>query len=478
MQYLPIFLRLENRRCLVVGGGPVALRKIQTLLRAKAAVTVVALDCCENVSALAAEGRIVLRREAFTPAHLNGSRLVVAATGDRGINRQVSAAADACGIPVNVVDTPDLCSFVFPAIIDRDPLLVAVSSGGAAPVLARLLRSRLETLIPAGYGRLAALAERFRPAVKAAIVDPDQRRAFWERNLQGPVAELAMAGQMEPAAAMLDEALRQPRSTSGAVYLVGAGPGDPDLLTFRALRLMQQADAVVYDRLVSPEVLALCRKDASMIYAGKSRKVHTLPQQQINRLLVELAQQGKQVVRLKGGDPFIFGRGGEEIDTLMEHGIPFQVVPGITAASGCAAYAGIPLTHRDHAQSCVFVAGHRKGDRIELDWDQLVAPFQTVVIYMGLLGLETICSQLVAHGCPPERPAALIQQGTTPRQRVWTATVATLAEAVRGADVQPPTLIIIGEVVRLRRRLAWFRGSQEEGPDQSQAAPRTPPESP
>jgi uroporphyrin-III C-methyltransferase/precorrin-2 dehydrogenase/sirohydrochlorin ferrochelatase len=355
------------------------------------------------------------------------------------------------------VDQPALCSFILPSIIERAPLTVAVSSGGASPVLARLLRARLETLIPAGYGRLAALAGAFRDPVKARI-KPKERRRFWERVLQGPVAELVFNGRDDEARKALQATLEDPRLTfsGGEVSLVGAGPGDPDLLTFRALRLMQQADVVVYDRLVSQPILDLVRLEADRIYAGKEREKHTLPQEDINALLVRLAKEGKRVVRLKGGDPFIFGRGGEEIDTLAAEGIPFQVVPGITAAAGCASYAGIPLTHREHAQSVVFVTGHLQDGSLDLNWRALAQPQQTIVFYMGLLALDQLCARLAEHGLPAATPAALVQAGTTPQQRVLTGTLATLPGIVAASEVKAPTLIIIGEVVRLRERLKWF----------------------
>jgi uroporphyrin-III C-methyltransferase/precorrin-2 dehydrogenase/sirohydrochlorin ferrochelatase len=347
-----------------------------------------------------------------------------------------------------------------PSIVERAPVIVAVSSGGASPVLARLLRARLESLIPAGYGRLAALAAAFREQVKARF-RPSERRRFWERVLQGPIAELVFSGRDGEARTALEKTLGDTRLafSGGEVSLIGAGPGDPDLLTFRALRLMQQADVVVYDRLVSQPVLDLVRLEAERIYAGKERASHALPQEDINHLLIRLAREGKRVVRLKGGDPFIFGRGGEEIATLAAEGIPFQVVPGITAAAGCASYAGIPLTHRDYSQSVLFVTGHLQDGSMKLNWRALAQPRQTVVVYMGLLGIDVLCRELVAHGLPAATPAALIQQGTTPQQRVLTGNLDTLPEMVRRSKVTAPTLIIIGEVVRLRDQLKWFESA-------------------
>jgi uroporphyrin-III C-methyltransferase/precorrin-2 dehydrogenase/sirohydrochlorin ferrochelatase len=404
-----------------------------------------------------AAARIAHRAARFRDEDLDGVAVAIAATSDDAVNRSVAAAAKARRIPVNVVDQPALCSFILPSIIERTPLVVAVSSGGASPVLARLLRARLESLIPAGYGRLAALAGAFRDRVKARFKPPERRR-FWERVLQGPIAELVFSGRDAEARTALQASLEDTRLAfgGGEVSLIGAGPGDPDLLTFRALRLMQQADVVVYDRLVSRPVLDLVRLEAERIYAGKERAKHTLPQEDINHLLVRLAREGKRVVRLKGGDPFIFGRGGEEIDTLAAEGIPFQVVPGITAAAGCASYAGIPLTHRDYAQSVVFVTGHMENGSMNLNWTALAQPGQTIVFYMGLLGIEVLCRELTAHGLPAATPAALIQQGTTPQQRVLTGTLASLPAIVRDSGVKAPTLIIIGEVVTLRDRLKWF----------------------
>lgn len=459
MEFLPIFLRIKGRDCLVVGGGEVAARKAGLLLRAGARVRVVAPVLCASLQILVEEGKLTHDGREFLPQDLHGCTLVIGATDDQVVNRQIHELASLRHIPVNVVDSPELCSFILPSIVDRSPIVVAVSSGGASPVLARLLRAKLETLIPATYGRLAELAASFREQVKNKIEGLAERRVFWEKILQGPVAEMVFAGKDKAAREALQTALDKPGTdapTQGEVYLVGAGPGDPDLLTFRALRLMQQADVVLHDRLVSPEILDLVRREAERIYVGKRRALHTVRQEEINQRLVELAKEGKRVLRLKGGDPFIFGRGGEEIATLAEEGIPFQVVPGITAANGCAAYAGIPLTHRDYAQSCVFVTGHLKDDSLDLNWDALAQPQQTIVVYMGLVGVDRLCHELIAHGLNADLPAALIQQGTTRQQRVFIGTLQTLPEIVARSEVHAPTLIIIGEVVKLRDKLTWF----------------------
>ncbi|MDO9269049.1 MAG: siroheme synthase CysG [Methylobacter sp.] len=464
MDYFPVFLKLKDQACLVVGAGEIAARKIELLARAGAKITVIAKEISPTVLSLQATYNLTLLQRSFAPADLGEFRLVVSATDNTETNCLVSKTATEQNIPVNVVDNPELCSFIFPAIIDRSPIIAAVSSGGAAPVLARLLRAKIETVIPPAYGRLAGLADKFRDKVKQHIKQPAQRRIFWENVLQGSVAELVFSGKEQEAEQQLQQILlKQKENTNfGEVYLVGAGPGAPDLLTFRALRLMQQADVVVYDRLVSPEILDLTRRDAEKIYVGKQRQYHALPQESINTLLADLAKAGKRVVRLKGGDPFIFGRGGEEIETLMQQGINFQVVPGITAASGCATYSGIPLTHRDHAQSCTFVTGHLKDNSVNLNWMQLAAPNQTIVIYMGLAGLEKICQSLIAHGSPKDLPIALVQQGTTTNQRVITGTLETLPDKVAGQDIKPPTLIIIGTVVSLHDKLNWFQTSQSD----------------
>jgi uroporphyrin-III C-methyltransferase/precorrin-2 dehydrogenase/sirohydrochlorin ferrochelatase len=466
MNFLPVFLDIKGKNCLVVGGNEVAARKAALLMQAGAWVTVASPgELAPGFAQLKEQDRLVHRKQAFGPEMLDDMVLAIAADEDEALNRQVSEAARARQLPVNVVDHPELCSFIMPSIIDRSPLIIAVSSGGSSPVLARLLRARLETMIPAAYGRLASLAERFRGSVKKRFSSSAQRRMFWEKALQGPVAEMVFAGQDKAADAALQKLLESEKPEDmprGEVYLVGAGPGNPDLLTFRALRLMQQADVVVHDHLVTPAVLDMARRDAERIYVGKETSNHTLPQEGINELLVRLAKEGKRVLRLKGGDPFIFGRGGEEIATLADNGIPFQVVPGITAASGVASYAGIPLTHRDYAQSCVFVTGHLKDNSMDLDWDALARPNQTIVIYMGLLGLPVLCRELAAHGLPASTPAAIVQQGTTAHQRVVVGTLETLPALTVEAKLKPPTLIIVGNVVKLQHKLAWFEASGEE----------------
>ncbi len=460
MDYLPIFLDLKGKPCALIGGGEVAARKVNLLLKAGARVTVYAPELGSILAGMVQEGRIGYRKIVFEPSLLDDCVLAIAATDDKETNRQVYEAATARRIPVNVVDQPALCSFILPSIIDRSPVIAAVSTSGASPVLARLIRARLETLIPAAYGRLGRLVAEFRDAVKQRFQHPEARRRFWEDVLQGPIAERMLSGQEDSAREALKKRLDAADGSAkpvGEVYLVGGGPGDPDLLTFRALRLMQQADVVVYDRLVSAEVLELVRRDAERIYAGKERDHHAIPQEDINHLLVRLAREGKRVVRLKGGDPFIFGRGGEEIATLMEEGIPFQVVPGITAAAGCASYAGIPLTHRDYAQSVMFVTGHLQDGTVNLNWKAIAQPKQTIVFYMGLHGVTDICRELVRHGLPGATPAALVQQGTTRYQRVLTGNLETLPGIVEKGKVKPPTLIIVGEVVKLREKLDWFR---------------------
>lgn len=458
MQALPIFFNIAQRPCIVIGGGDVATRKVIMLRKAQGQVTVISPELCEELREMHAQGEIDYVPAEFHAEQLTSACLVIAATDDEAVNEAVSVAAKRLNIPVNVVDAPALCTFTMGSVIDRSPVVIAISSEGNAPVLARHIRSKIETMLPAAYGRIAAIAGEFRDQVKAKFSNLPARRRFWEDVLNGPLVERVLSGQEQAARELLGQLLSQQQDapTRGEVYLVGGGPGDPDLLTFRALRLMQQCDVCVYDKLVSKEVMELVRRDAELVYVGKSRDQHTLPQEEINALLAKLALDGKRVLRLKGGDPFIFGRGGEEIETLMQHGVPFQVVPGITAANGVSSYAGIPLTHRDYAQACLFITGHLKDGTIDLDWQAMARPKQTVVIYMGLVGLEQICSKLIAQGVSPEMPAAVIQQGTTQKQRVVESTLQHLAADVAAAGLKPPSLTIIGEVVKLRSRLNWF----------------------
>jgi uroporphyrin-III C-methyltransferase/precorrin-2 dehydrogenase/sirohydrochlorin ferrochelatase len=459
MNYLPIFLDLRDRTCLVVGGSETAARKAELLLRAGARIEVAAPDLHEGFARLPHADHLRRVADSFSPELLDGKDALIVVEEDAAVAKVIADAARARHIPVNVADKPALCSFILPSIIDRSPIMVAVSSGGESPVLARMLRARLETMIPAAYGRLSALASRYKDRVRSAI-KPQQRRAFWERVFLSPVAEMVFSGRDVEAEAQLQAMIKDSAEheiNRGEVYLVGAGPGNPDLLTFRALRLMQQADVIVYDRLVSPPILDMCRRDAERVYVGKERDDHTVPQEEINLMLVRLAKEGKRTLRLKGGDPFIFGRGGEEIETLVEHGVPFQVVPGITAAAGVASYAGIPLTHRDYAQSVAFVTGHLKENTFNLNWEGIARHDQTIVIYMGLKGLPLLCDALIKHGLTAETPAAIVQHGTLPTQRVITGDLNTLPALAQAAHLKAPTLIIVGNVVKLREKLGWFQ---------------------
>jgi uroporphyrin-III C-methyltransferase/precorrin-2 dehydrogenase/sirohydrochlorin ferrochelatase len=459
MEYFPIFLDLKNRLCLLVGGGDVATRKGRLLSKAGARLRVVAPEISSELRELVAQNNGDIFEREYQVGDLNDCVIAIAATDIESLNEQISNDAKARNLPVNVVDSPALCTYITPAIIDRSPLVIAISSGGESPVLARLIRAKLETLIPTSYGRLAQIASSWRDRVKARFDDGDSRRRFWEKILQGPAAELVLNGQEGAAEKVIATEIANDDDTitQGEVYLVGGGPGDPELLTLRALRLMQQADVVLYDRLVSDGVMELVRRDAERIYVGKRRAEHVMQQENINQLLVDLAKQGKRVLRLKGGDPFIFGRGGEEIELLAQNNIPFQVVPGITAASGCSAYAGIPLTHRDYAQSVRFVTGHLKSDDTNLSWPELANPTQTLVFYMGLVGLKGICESLIAHGRAANTPVALIEKGTTQEQRVLISDLASITEVVAVNDVHAPTLFIVGEVVKLHQSLKWFK---------------------
>lgn len=456
MDIFPISLKLQQQPCLIVGGGAIAYRKAVLLAKAGAIIHVVAPAIEAKLLQLVHSTQGQYLQAPFSlDMPLRHYRLVIAATNDKMVNIQVFECCEAENILVNSVDDLPHCRFMVPAIVDRSPLVLSIASNGTSPVLSRQIRTQLESIIPHGMGKLAEFSGKWRAAVKAKIINPDERRIFWEDLYASPLKEQVFNDNMAEADRLIEQALIQWQKPKGEVYLVGAGPGDPELLTLKALRLMQQADVVIYDRLVSPAILELCRRDADKVYVGKARSNHSVPQEGINALLVEYAGKGKRVCRLKGGDPFIFGRGGEEIQELFAAGVTFQVVPGITAASGCAAYAGIPLTHRDYAQSVRFLTGHLKEGSPELPWQELVYPNQTLVLYMGLVGLEKICAQLIAHGQRPDMPVALISKGTTPEQKVVVGTLADIAEKVTQHHIQAPTLTIIGEVVSLRDQLQW-----------------------
>jgi len=453
----PISLKLQQQPCLIVGGGHIAYRKALLLAKAGAKIDVLAPEIDDNLLQLVQQSQGQYVQDVFSSSTaLRHYRLVIAATDNNLVNQQVFAACEAENVLVNSVDDPPHCRFMVPAIIDRSPLVISVASNGTSPVLSRQIRTQLESSIPHGMGKLAEFSGQWRAAVKQKIVNPEERRIFWEELYASPLKEQVFNDNLDAANQSIQHALAEWQTPKGEVYLVGAGPGDPELLTLKALRLMQQADVVIYDRLVSAPILELCRRDAEKVYVGKARSNHAVPQEGINALLVKYAQAGKRVCRLKGGDPFIFGRGGEEIQELYEAGVSFQVVPGITAASGCAAYAGIPLTHRDYAQSVRFLTGHLKEGSPELPWSELVYENQTLVLYMGLVGLESICEKLIAHGQRADMPVALISKGTTPEQKVVVGTLANIASKVEQHQIQAPTLTIIGEVVSLREQLQWL----------------------
>lgn len=456
MKYFPAFLDLKGQPCLVVGGGEPATRKVRLLLKAGAKVTLAAPKVVTEIADLAAEGALNLVQRGFVAGDVRGRRAVIGATGLDEVDARVAEAAHRAGVPVNVVDRPDLSSFIVPAIVDRDSVVIGISTGGAAPVLARRLRARIEAVLPARLGHLARFAESFRGSVKALIPDPLNRLRFWENFFDGPVSADILRGR-EPAAReqmlrLVNRSSNQPspgEEAEGMVHIVGAGPGDPDLLTLRALRLMERADVVIYDKLVGPDVLDYLRRDATRIYVGKSRGRHAKTQDEINALMLAQAQAGKCVLRLKGGDPLVFGRGGEEVDFLRRHGIRTEIVPGITAATGCAAAAGIPLTHRDHASVAVFVTGHGRDGEPDLDWAALAAARQTLVIYMGVATAGRISGRLIEHGLTPSTPVAVVENGTLDSQRTVTGKLGDLAALVRDNGIRGPAVIIIGDVAAL-----------------------------
>jgi len=467
LDHLPIFLNVKGRRALVVGGGTMAARKADLLVRAGCNLTIVAPTLNDDMARLVQENEIKHKTDALSEDDLAGCVVAFGASADDQTNQQLRDLAGAASVPVNVSDDPDRCDFIMPSLVDRSPLLIAIGSGGTSPLLTRMLKARFETDIPAAYGRLAEFAGSYRERVKDSIPDMTRRRRFWETMIAGPIAEHLFSAHEDLATELMNKLLEEAATEGdkpprGEVYLVGTGPGDPDLLTFRALRLMQQADVVLYDRLIGDGILNLVRRDAERIYVGKMKKDHTVQQDEISEMLVRLALEGKRVLRLKGGDPFVFGRGGEEIATLAENGVAFQVIPGVTAANGCSTYAGIPLTHRDHAQGYTVVTGHEKDGELNLNWNSLIQPHQTVVIYMGLTSLETITQGFIDNGADPAMPAAIIENGTRRGQRVVTGTLESLADKSIASEIKSPALIIIGSVVTLQDKLSWF---SETGPE-------------
>jgi len=455
---LAIFTRLSGRRCVVIGGGSVAERKTRELLEAGASVTVVSLSLTRGLTELARSGAIDWRAEPFAEPQLEGCWLVIAATDDRAVNARVFAAAEAAQRLCNVVDDPALCSFVMPAIVRRDPVTIAISSGGNAPVVARWVKGVIETLLPQRLGALAALAGRWRGRVKAAIGSIDERRRFWESVLDGPVAEHCYAGREHQAEAGIETALAgwhaDSTARAGEAYIVGAGPGSADLLTLRGRQLLAQAEVVLYDRLVGAEVLAFARRDAELISVGKSAGRPSITQEQINRLLVQLVKSGKRVCRLKGGDPMIFGRGGEELEALTRAGLPFQVVPGISAALACSAYAGIPLTLRGVTQTVLLTTGHTESSA-DVALGKLPAD-QTLALYMGVARYGEIAERLLTAGNSALTPVAVVERGTLPDQRVIVTTLGELTDASAALEIESPALLLIGATTGLAERYGWF----------------------
>jgi len=461
MKYFPLNIELNKKPVLLIGGGEVAERKLDLLVKADACLTVVSPSFTDYLLTFEKKENITFVHSEYNSSFIDEGEysFIIAATNDEDINKQIAKDANARNILVNVVDRPEICDFIFPSILERGPITVSVSTGGASPVLARMLRTKLETLIPGGYGKLAKIVSDNRVLVRKKFKNFKSNRIFWEEVLNSKFVDLVLSGQEKNALDYLETMINnfdEKKKSQGEVYLVGAGPGDPDLLTFRALRLMQQADIVLYDRLVHPDIIELVRRDAQKIYVGKERDHHVVRQTEINQLLVKFAKEGNRVLRLKGGDPFIFGRGGEEIERLVDENVSFQVVPGITSASGCSAYSGIPLTHRDYAQSCIFVTGHLKDGELVLNWKKLIQPNQTIVFYMGLVSIKIICEKLIEHGLDEDTLSAIVQQGTTQNQRVFTASVKDMPNLVKKEKPIPPTIFIIGNVVTLRDKLNWF----------------------
>ncbi|AWB69092.1 uroporphyrinogen-III C-methyltransferase [Saccharobesus litoralis] len=461
MQQFPIFLNLNNFPCAVVGGGDVAFRKVSALLKAQATVEIIAPELCPELAELLEEDALSWNQAHYSPELIQNKRLVVAATDNSQVNSEIFTYCEANRILINTVDQPEFCRYTTPSIIDRSPILIAISSGGNAPVLARRLRAKIETLVPQSTKVLAEFSGQIREQVKAKFTSFKARRHFWERFFNSSFASNIDKYPNDKRQAALQQLMNEEsqQTSNGEVWLVGAGPGDPELLTLKAMQKMQQADVIFYDRLVSKDILDLARKDAEFICVGKQKGYHSIPQENINDLLVEYAEKGYKVCRLKGGDPFIFGRGGEEIEPLVAKQIHFQVVPAVTAASGCSAYAGIPLTHRDYAQSVTFVTGHCRNSGEHPNWQTIAQPNQTIVIYMGLSQSGEISQRLISHGIRPDMPVALVEKGSTPEQRVVTTTLSTLSDTIEHEKVKSPALIIVGEVVALHNKLNWYQSA-------------------
>ena len=459
MSYLPLFIETTGKKCLIVGGGKVASRKLIPILKAKMKVTLISPEIIEEIELnFHKNNNLKIIKRKFEPEDIKDQFLIIAATNEKTINQKIAELSKDNNILVNMAEDSLSGNTLIPSVVDRDPIKIAVSSGAASPILTRLVKTKLETVIPYSFSKLADIMMEYRDVVKKNFLKISDRRKFWEVFLDGPVSEMVLSGHIDKAKKALDESLKENKflEKTGEVYLVGAGPGDPELLSFKALRLMQKADIVIYDRLVSRPIMNLIRQDAEKIYVGKQRADHAMPQENINQLLARLALEGKKVLRLKGGDPFIFGRGGEEIESLIKDDIPFQIVPGITAASGCASYAGIPLTHRDHSQACIFVTGHLRDGTVNLNWEMLAHEKQTLIFYMGMHGSKIICEELIKHGLSDETPAALIVKGTTEDQEVIIGDLKNMPKIIMERKIVPPTLLIIGDVVKLHNKLKWF----------------------
>ena len=459
MSYLPLFIETTGKKCLIVGGGKVASRKLIPILKAKMKVTLISPEVIEEIELNFQKNKnLKIIKRKFEPEDIEDQFLIIAATNEKTTNQKIAKLSKDNNILVNMAEDSLSGNTLIPSVVDRDPIKIAVSSGAASPILTRLVKTKLETVIPYSFSKLADIMMEYRDVVKKNFLKISDRRKFWEVFLDGPVSEMVLSGHIDKAKKALDESLKENKflEKTGEVYLVGAGPGDPELLSFKALRLMQKADIVIYDRLVSRPIMNLIRQDAEKIYVGKQRADHAMPQENINQLLARLALEGKKVLRLKGGDPFIFGRGGEEIESLIKDDIPFQIVPGITAASGCASYAGIPLTHRDYSQACIFVTGHLRDGTVNLNWEMLAHEKQTLIFYMGMHGSKIICEELIKHGLSDVTPAALIVKGTTEDQEVIIGNLKNMPEIIMERKIVPPTLLIIGDVVKLHNKLKWF----------------------